>query len=184
VAAARTLHQTDIQAVVNIIGFDVNDEAQKQLKEVATAGGGNYVTVKNQQELQKAFQADMDALMKLTQGWLDQSIQQKSNSFDKDVILLDENLNSMRATIHRERDRLVAALAYLHDQMYYDGTKQKGIDKWSWDRLFSLSTGYVDKKSVSIRTKMVEASMSSLHEVVDQNNENMNNIDEAKTHQK
>lgn len=40
---------TDLQ--IHIIGFDVDDEADRQLKEVARAGGGEYTSVKNKQEL-------------------------------------------------------------------------------------------------------------------------------------
>lgn len=40
---------TDLQ--INIIGFDVDNEADRQLKEVASAGGGKYTSVNNKQEL-------------------------------------------------------------------------------------------------------------------------------------
>lgn len=52
VAAARTLQSQSIKAKVNIIGFDVDNEGQQQLKQVAESGGGEYVTVKDPTELE------------------------------------------------------------------------------------------------------------------------------------
>ena len=55
VAAARRLHEQDVRAVVNVIGFDVDAEAARQLKAVAEAGGGTYIQADTQQELRRAF---------------------------------------------------------------------------------------------------------------------------------
>ncbi|WP_338753154.1 vWA domain-containing protein [Bacillus sp. FJAT-52991] len=52
VATAKKLQEQNIQAKVNIIGFDVDDQGQNQLKQVAEAGGGEYVTVKTKDELE------------------------------------------------------------------------------------------------------------------------------------
>ena len=55
VAAAKKLNESDIAAMVNIIGFDVDDKGQNQLKEVAEAGGGSYSTVRNQSEFEEVI---------------------------------------------------------------------------------------------------------------------------------
>ena len=52
VAAAEQLQTQSIKAKVNIIGFDVDNEGQQQLKQVAESGGGEYVTVKDPSELE------------------------------------------------------------------------------------------------------------------------------------
>lgn len=52
IAAAKKLQENNIQAKVNIIGFDVDDEGQKQLKQVADSGGGIYATVRDKSELE------------------------------------------------------------------------------------------------------------------------------------
>lgn len=51
VAAAASLNGSDIQAEVNIIGFDVDNEGQKQLEAVAKAGKGQYKSVYSESEL-------------------------------------------------------------------------------------------------------------------------------------
>ncbi|MGP4071122.1 vWA domain-containing protein [Piscibacillus sp. B03] len=47
VQAAKELHNSGIATAVNIIGFDVGNEAQQQLKAVAEAGGGEFTNVKS-----------------------------------------------------------------------------------------------------------------------------------------
>jgi Ca-activated chloride channel homolog len=51
VEAAKKLHESNIQAEVNIIGFDVDNKGQQQLKAVAEAGGGEFQSVSSQKEL-------------------------------------------------------------------------------------------------------------------------------------
>ncbi|WP_186320670.1 VWA domain-containing protein [Fictibacillus phosphorivorans] len=51
VEAAKKLHESNIKAEVNIIGFDVDNEGQQQLKAVAEAGGGKFQSVSSQKEL-------------------------------------------------------------------------------------------------------------------------------------
>ncbi|WP_028777333.1 vWA domain-containing protein [Shimazuella kribbensis] len=49
--ASQILHNSEINAVVNIIGFDVDDAGQKALQAVAKAGAGKYSTVESGEEL-------------------------------------------------------------------------------------------------------------------------------------
>ena len=51
VAAAAALSGSGIKAEVNIIGFDVDNEGQKQLEAVAKAGNGQYKSVYSESEL-------------------------------------------------------------------------------------------------------------------------------------
>ncbi|MCG8347687.1 MAG: VWA domain-containing protein [Chloroflexales bacterium] len=63
VAAARSLHESDVQAIVNIVGFDVDQAAAEQLRAAATAGGGDYHDARNAEELSRVFREvhDWDA---------------------------------------------------------------------------------------------------------------------------
>lgn len=55
VQAARKLHESDIDVVVNVIGFDVDAEAARQLEAVAKAGGGEYLTANSRGDLSRIF---------------------------------------------------------------------------------------------------------------------------------
>lgn len=62
VAAAASLNKSDIQAEVNIIGFDVDNEGQKQLEAVAKAGNGQYKSVYSESELNEYLEQEYSRL--------------------------------------------------------------------------------------------------------------------------
>ncbi|MCM3719041.1 VWA domain-containing protein [Fictibacillus phosphorivorans] len=53
VAAAKKLTDKNIEAKLNIIGFDVDDKGQQQLMKVANAGKGKYASVRDQASLEE-----------------------------------------------------------------------------------------------------------------------------------
>jgi Ca-activated chloride channel homolog len=53
VSAARKLHEGNVRAVVNIIGFDLTPSDRAQLRAVAQAGGGRFVEVSTGDELRR-----------------------------------------------------------------------------------------------------------------------------------
>ncbi|MFT4197490.1 MAG: VWA domain-containing protein [Pseudoxanthomonas sp.] len=55
VAAARRLHESDIDVVVNVVGFDVDAQAAQQLEAVAKAGGGEYLAASSGGDLDRIF---------------------------------------------------------------------------------------------------------------------------------
>lgn len=55
VEEARKLANSDLQVKVNIIGFNVDDEGQRQLKAAAQAGNGQYYTVNSKVELENTL---------------------------------------------------------------------------------------------------------------------------------
>lgn len=60
VKAARELQTSDIDVQVNIVGFDVNQDAARQLQAVARSGGGTYYEAGNSDELEKVFKDNYD----------------------------------------------------------------------------------------------------------------------------
>ncbi len=54
-AAARALHASGIRVVVNVIGFDVDAAAEAQLRGVADAGGGEYISARTRADLDDVF---------------------------------------------------------------------------------------------------------------------------------
>lgn len=69
VQEAKTLVSADIQTVVNIIGFDVDNEGQKLLKEVANAGNGEFTYVNSEQDLKKYMRAQYEEIQKRWYEW-------------------------------------------------------------------------------------------------------------------
>ncbi|EOP75385.1 hypothetical protein KOW_02417, partial [Bacillus cereus VDM006] len=64
VAVAKQLGDSNIQPIVNVIGFDVDNESQQQLKQVAEATKGKYVSAKNTKELENEFKKGKDLSLK------------------------------------------------------------------------------------------------------------------------
>ncbi|RNB77176.1 vWA domain-containing protein [Brevibacillus panacihumi] len=66
VAVAQQLGSSDITPIVNVVGFGVDGEGQRQLKQVAEAAGGRYVLIQDQKELLSEFQQASEIAQKWT----------------------------------------------------------------------------------------------------------------------
>ncbi|GAK13679.1 VWA domain-containing protein [Geomicrobium sp. JCM 19039] len=69
VQAAENLNGSDIEAVVNIIGFDVSEEEQEQLIEIANAGQGEYLPADSGEQLAQALREEQEALVSEWRDW-------------------------------------------------------------------------------------------------------------------
>lgn len=65
VQVARELSQSHVMPLLNVIGFDVNAEGQKQLKEIAQASEGLYANVTNQEQ----FKQELERAKEIAQKW-------------------------------------------------------------------------------------------------------------------
>jgi len=72
VVAAKNLNQSNVKTIVNIIGFDVGSTGQQSLKQVATAGGGEFIAVSNEAALNNYLDEQYDALKKEWRKWIDE----------------------------------------------------------------------------------------------------------------
>lgn len=64
IETAKRLKESGLKVHVNVIGFDVAGNEEKQLQEIANAGGGDYFSAKKQDDLSRAFQKHADFLAK------------------------------------------------------------------------------------------------------------------------
>lgn len=111
VAAAKQLQSQNIKAKVNIIGFDVDNEGQQQLKQVADSGGGEYVTVNDPTELEvqmtKKWQPSIGQLV-WTQGV---TLQQALNASER----MNEIYNPLYHASSAELYRIKNAAYFLNN---------------------------------------------------------------------
>lgn len=76
VGAAKALYDSDITPIVNVIGFNVDQEGQKQLQEIANAVEGTYENVADAQGLQEQLNEANEIALKWKQwktseeGWI------------------------------------------------------------------------------------------------------------------
>lgn len=89
VAAAASLNASDIQAEVNIIGFDVDNEGQTQLEAVAKAGNGQYKSVYSESDLNEYMKQEYSRLYWEWLAWSNDrymEILTQSNSIAGDLL--------------------------------------------------------------------------------------------------
>lgn len=83
IAKAKELAESNIQPIVNVIGFDVDSKGQQQLKEVAEAAKGIYENARNAEELKQQLQKAKDIAVKWKE-WKEKSINTaNSNKLDQ-----------------------------------------------------------------------------------------------------
>lgn len=64
VAVARRLNSEGIKVTIDVVGFDVPSNDQKQLRAIAEAGGGTYFDAKTQAELDEYLKKQQEVYMK------------------------------------------------------------------------------------------------------------------------
>lgn len=176
VEVAKSLHQSEMKAVVNLIGFDVNDEAARQLKAVAEAGGGTYITVKDKASLENVFKQYLNDLYKENSNWMQQAIDHVWNLYESEEKELIETRKEMLEKVSAEYDRLKAAVAYLRDKELLDKKQKSQLLSWMDDRWLYLSD-YADDRWVDIGNKMDEEWMNASSEVESRWMENGRKLD-------
>ncbi|RHW35755.1 VWA domain-containing protein [Neobacillus notoginsengisoli] len=162
VAAAKKAVADNNNVKINIIGFDVDSEADKQLKAVAEAGGGEYSSVKTKQQLAEIKDVWKEAVNINTWRWW------AVHRFADNVwTTLDHNnavgkINSKYFTIYKNEDkRIRAAVDRLRDEGLIDSKGQNGITQIIRDRDDKIQTYMSDINSTKrdeIKTKSDELS--------------------------
>ena len=175
VATAKALHQSNVAAVVNIIGFDVDNQAQQQLKSVANAGGGSYVTVKDATSLKEAFQDQIDELKKMNFDWLSQAKGNINDGYRKYMKINQDAYSKMTRTNLNEIDRSKKIRDYLKEQKRIDSNQWSELNSFIQNR-FDLIVSYKQKRYDENTDKIYE--QSNWDEVDRQFDENSKRIEE------
>lgn len=112
VKVAKQMHESDVEAVVNIIGFDLQDQAQQELKKAAEAGGGEYHGADSAADLRKYLDEQKRELRWAWQGWESENVVSIFDQYDKQR----EKLKKLSDTggvfydlIHQEHSRMQKA---------------------------------------------------------------------------
>ncbi|WP_061810887.1 VWA domain-containing protein [Rossellomorea vietnamensis] len=88
---AKTFADSNIKPIVNVIGFNVDGAAQKQLKSLADNTNGIYTTVTNAKQLEEEFDRAKDVL-ESWEDWKDDSLN------DADAKKVDANFDILSYT--------------------------------------------------------------------------------------
>ena len=116
VKEAKSLHDSDIQAVVNIIGFDVDNDGAKQLKEVAEAGGGEFETVNSADDFNRLWEDERRRLWNEWWNWGNKNWSNVWNEQNKKSTELINQKNSFWNKANDEKTRMREASSYLQNK--------------------------------------------------------------------
>lgn len=182
VQEAKNLVSADIETVVNIIGFDVDDEGQRLLKEVADAGNGEFTYVNSERELKKYMREQYEEIQKKWYEWKEAGKEQAYKLKEEKKELAYSTKESMKEKSEREKERMKEAQEYLKDRFDdYDHPVSKmfslivdyGNAKWSYavdegNRLWNES---VDSGNAEW-SEYVDEGNKKINETIDKKNGN------------
>lgn len=115
IAEAKKLADSNIQPIVNVIGFDLDAKGKKQLQDVAKAAKGMYSDARNQAELQREFEMAQKIAEKW-KDWKEGAISQALNdSFEKKLKDIPAFISTWIKTKWAEEDNTANGLRYLRD---------------------------------------------------------------------
>ncbi|GHH98688.1 VWA domain-containing protein [Neobacillus kokaensis] len=150
VKAAKELHDSNIEAVVNIIGFDVDSNGQKQLLQVAQAGGGQFETVKTAEDFNKLWE---DERRRLWNEWWDWGNKNWNKVWDEQNKKTNE-LYDVKADftnlIYDEKTRLQEAAYYLQQKEQYDSEVRQEVDSLI-DQRYNILKDYAEDHFEELR---------------------------------
>lgn len=142
VEEAKKLAASDLNVEVNVLGFNVDSEGQKQLKNVAEEGNGKYANVKSRVDFQNTFQsmlAEANAVVR--------ELSQKvvhGNDINNHTIKLNDQVNTLSSSFSEfasdEGSNLRMAVKKLRDEDRIDNETQ-----------FALSD-LIDERRETMRT--------------------------------
>jgi len=165
VKEAQKLHKSEIEAVVNIIGFDMDASSRQALKKVAEAGGGFYESAKTGEDILRIFRENREKVMDAHRA----TNYRNRHTFDmmahkramqEKIDNLVSQLYPQRGTLviryDREQERLEKAAQYLEDQGKLNEEESKKQDKLLEKRHTELKN-YREKKQKEMNDQLDQA---------------------------
>lgn len=129
VASAKKLAGSNIQTVVNIIGFDVDNEGQKLLKEVADAGNGQFTYVNSEKEFKKYMREQYEQIQKQWFEWKEAGKKEAFELKEEKKKLAFDTKESVKEKSDRQKERMKNAQDYLKEK-YPDDYDHPVRDTW------------------------------------------------------
>ncbi|HHB1887428.1 VWA domain-containing protein [Bacillus cereus] len=146
VNAAKNLNQSNTHAVVNIIGFDVKNSEQQQLKNTAEAGKGNYATVSTADELYQTLNTEYEKLYKEWENWkIDQYFSLNTQWSDLFMNIKKAHME-INDVINKEHYNLKNNISYLSEKEIIDNNKKISLEKLIKLRFDTLTSYYNDRE--------------------------------------
>ncbi|MBS4193291.1 VWA domain-containing protein [Bacillus sp. FJAT-49705] len=170
IAAAKSLKESEISPVVNIIGFDLDTKDEQQLKAVAEVAGGTYVNVRNQEQLKSQFnQASADAYKWMT--WYQKEQSGIFKNADKQKTSIYKLSNSWKNNISKEKYLISFSLQSLYTKKKI--TKEQELTTYKMaEEFYDLHYGLVEEMKntlIDARDENLSSSLAEIKEIYNKN---------------
>ncbi|MFB7642174.1 VWA domain-containing protein [Peribacillus butanolivorans] len=113
VQIAKELNQSKVKTVVNIIGFEVDNDGQKMLRQVATSGGGEFTSIDNDETLKNYLDKTYDKLRGEWTRWKEKGAGKANIQKEQKQGTINRTQETMQGLANKEHSNLLAALKYL-----------------------------------------------------------------------
>ncbi|WP_082197058.1 VWA domain-containing protein [Bacillus sp. FJAT-27916] len=164
VAAAKSLKDSEVATEVNIIGFDVDDEGQKQLKEVAEAGGGVYTSVYSEDELNDYLQKEYSRLYMDYVQWSKSSYMDLYSHTTNFAIELPWTTTGLTTEANSENQFLSSVASLLDEERKFANTEERQAFIDLTDRRMEAIQTYYRQESD--RKRKIHDEMSDKYEQI------------------
>lgn len=147
VQAAKQLSGDSIKTVVNIIGFDVDQEGQSLLKNVAEAGNGTFTYVNSEQQMKDYLRKQYEQLQQAWFEWKEAGKEQAFAIKEEKKKSAQDTKESMKEKVNQEKERMKKAQEYVKEKYKEDydhpvrGTFSLIIDRQSEIFRYAVDTG-------------------------------------------
>ncbi|MEK5479558.1 VWA domain-containing protein [Paenibacillus sp. FSL R5-0407] len=172
VGAAKKLNESAAKAIVNIIGFDVDDEGQQQLKQVAEAGKGKYTTVRTKQEIEDFFKKEKHRLIEEWFAWESENVGQYFQSEQTRVDEMFKKEKEMIELVYSEQEHLDTLSNYVDEKFDVNGREIRDYTR----KLGFALREYARKTAFGLREELRDKGLEHRNEVRDQGLEERQNL--------
>lgn len=149
VAAAQALHESDVKAIINVIGFDVDDKGREQLKQIAAAGGGEYLEARDNAALIELFNKSVAESYRYFNCVYAEQYEQFNSTHAAEYA----EFNCIQAKMYEEYNKLTAAALQQYNNKEIDNETLKYVREKAAEKRDRIRQESYDEKE-----KHIEAS--------------------------
>lgn len=175
---ASELNQAKVKTIVNIIGFDVDNEGQKILKQVAESGGGTFTSVDNDQALKDYLNKEYTGLQEEWRKWKNTTGDEARKQKEKKKNIIKSAKEQMKTLVDNEKAHLKIANEYL---------KQTRGEKYPESDVFgqildrhTMAFRYAVNTGDRLLRETIDSGNEIIGDAIDEGNKQINDIYEKK----
>ncbi|MCC5804410.1 VWA domain-containing protein [Rossellomorea vietnamensis] len=167
---AKTLQDSEIKPIVNVIGFNVNGEAQKQLKAVAANSDGVYTTVTSAEQLENEFNRTQEVLESWNQWKEDALYDLDGKSTDVFFDIRDFSINyDQKARAQDNRVWKIIQISTLENLITNEEEKELTKRRKGIEQLVDESLSKIESDLKNTGDKKIEEIAKEINEKYDSN---------------